>query len=162
MPQTSFTVPKLNEASGDLGVKQLLPGTYLFRLVEIEDKSTEKHLSKGQMSLNCKFICEDVLEGDLDAKEKKDAKGKPYFHRIFLLEESHEYQEIGRNELKNMLNALGVKVDKTGNFKIPQGKALKAAGKVRIKQDKAYEKDGELFTPDPYARVVEWLAIEEE
>lgn len=158
-----FIVPGLENSDGEVGFKDFVAGPYQFRLVEIEDKTTDAHENEGRQWLNVKMICEAVLDPSASEADKKAYVGQTYFHSIFLLEEGHEWRRIGIDGLKNMLNAFGVKVGKDGNFNIGAGSTKHAVGKMRVKQGKDYKnKDGEIIKPDPRAEVVEFFAIEEE
>lgn len=158
-----FVVPGLEKSDGEVGFKDFVAGHYQFRLVDIEDKTTDKHEDEGRQWLNAKMICEACIDASISEKEKKAYIGQTYFHSIFLLEEGHEWRRIGVDGLKNMLNAFGVKVGKDGNFNIGAGAVKRAVAKMKVKQGKEYKNAaGETVTPEPRAEATEFFAVEED
>ena len=84
-------------------------GDYFVEVDSFEPTTTASKLEMHKAKLV-------ILDGPKQ-KDGRDIEGLPIFANMVILDEDHEFYQMGIDRLKNFLNAAGVKVDKNGEFK---------------------------------------------
>ena len=127
-------------------------GNYYVEVDSFEEKQTQN----GNEMHVAKMI---ILNAEKEQADGRNVEGMPIFHNMVIQDPDHQYYQLGIDQLKNFLNAAGVKVNKEGLF--DHKKAVGSKFWVELGKVNRKDEDGKKI-PDKWQNTVRDCFIDDE